>query len=246
MRQSSCHSFPLNEGGFTLIEVLMALFIGAIVLTIVNMSFFQVHRSVEAVSSQRQAYQMVRIVMDRMVRDLTCSYAPNVGDPGSGTQQVQMTEDEISMYRFVGLDETKDKKDLDSISFTTVTDLGLPGGLGVVKEVGYALKEMEDAKGRYLLIRTEDQLPHLGVTKAGRKMEMAEDVVSLDIKYIDAALKENDSWDLAQMYKLPRQVKITVTFSIEGEEVSFSGVAFLPLSDLPEIKAFSPGPGGGG
>ncbi|MRR37695.1 prepilin-type N-terminal cleavage/methylation domain-containing protein, partial [bacterium] len=115
LRQSSCRSFPLNEGGFTLIEVLMALFIGAIALTIVNMSFFQVHRSVEAVSSQRQAYQMVRIVMDRMVKDLTCSYAPYIGDPGSVDPQVQMTEDEISMYRFTGLDETKDKTDLDSI-----------------------------------------------------------------------------------------------------------------------------------
>jgi hypothetical protein len=197
-------------------EVLMAIFIGAIALTIVNMSFFQVHRSVEAVSSQRRAYQMVRIVMDRMVKDLTCSYVPYIGDPASGGEQLQLNEDEVSMYRFVGLYEKKESADTDSIHFTTVTDLGLPGGLGVVREVGYSLKEMEDVKDRYVLVRTEDQLPHLGVTKAGVEMEMAEDVVSLDIKYVDAALNESDTWDLAQKFKLPRQVRVTVTFSIEG------------------------------
>ncbi|MFY9396988.1 MAG: prepilin-type N-terminal cleavage/methylation domain-containing protein, partial [Desulfomonilia bacterium] len=69
MKRSSSHSSPRSRG-FTLIELLMAIAVAAVVLVIVNQSFFQSHRSIEAVSDQRQSYQMVRIAMDRMVKDL--------------------------------------------------------------------------------------------------------------------------------------------------------------------------------
>lgn len=227
MRRSLWNSFPPSEEGFTLIEVLMAIFIAAIALVIVNVSFFQAHRSIEAVSSQRQAYQMVRIVMDRMIKDLTCSYIPAPGEPPR-----QMTEERISLYRFVGKDEKDQKADRDSITFTTTANLGLPGSVGGLCEVGYYLKEMEDSKEHYVLIRSEDCLPHFGVSTTPREMEVAENIVSMDIVYADKDLKEHDTWDLNEELTLPKQVKVTVTFDMEGEQVSFSGVAFLPLSGL--------------
>lgn len=226
-RQNSWNSFLPNKKGFTLIEVLMAVFIAAIALAIVNVSFFQSHRSIEAVSSQRQAYQMVRIVMDRMIKDLTCSYIPAPGEPPR-----QMTAEQISLYRFVGKDEKSGKIEKDSIHFTTTADLGLPGSVGGLCEVGYYLKEMESAKDRYVLIRSEDCLPHFGLSAAPREMEVAEDIVSLDVTYVDSDSKEADAWDLEKTLTLPKQVKVTVTFDMKGEEVTFSGVAFLPLSGL--------------
>jgi len=212
--------------------VLMAVFIAAIALVIVNLSFFQTHRSVEAVSSQRQAYQMVRVVMDRMIKDLTCSYVPDPGEPPR-----QMTEDMISLYRFVGKDEKDQKADKDSINFTTTATLGLPGSVGGFCEVGYYLKEMEDVKDRYVLIRSEDCLPHFGLSTAPREMEVAENIVALNIIYVDKDLKEHDTWDLSEELSLPTQVKIAVTFDMEGEQASFSGTAFLPLSGLRIQKA---------
>jgi hypothetical protein len=216
----------------------MAIFIAAIALVIVNMSFFQAHRSIEAVSSQRQAYQMVRIVMDRMVKDLTCAYIPAPGDPPR-----QMTEEQISLYRFVGKDEKDQKTEKDSIRFTTTADLGLPGSIGGLCEVGYYLKEMEDSKDRYVLVRSEDCLPHFGLSTTPKEMDVAEDIVSMDIKYVDGDLKEQDTWDLSEALTLPKQVKVTITFDMGGEQVSFSGVAFLPLSGLKLQKAQEGKPG---
>jgi hypothetical protein len=210
-------------------EVLMAIFIGAIVVGIVNTAFFRSHHSMEIVNAQRQTYQMVRIVMDRVFKDLTCAYVPS---PAPGEDALQLTDEEISMYRFTGKDDAKEDIALDTVHFTTTTDLGLPGSKGGAGEVGYYLKEMEGKKDRYVLIRSEDYLPHEGVSEDPREMEMAEDIVSLNIKYVDEQGNEQDTWDLSGALTLPREVKVTVTFDIEGKPMSFSGVAFLPLSGI--------------
>jgi hypothetical protein len=208
----------------------MAIFIGAIVLGIVNTAFFRSSHSIEIVNAQRETYQMVRIVMDRILKDLTCAYVPS---PPPGQDSLQLTEDGISEYRFIGKDDAKEDIALDTIHFTTTTDLGLPGSRGGVGEVGYYLKEMEDRKDRYMLIRSEDYLPHLGVSETPKEMEMAENIVSLNIKYVgEDATSEQDTWDLSQALALPREVRVSVTFDIEGKPVSFSGTAFLPLSDI--------------
>jgi hypothetical protein len=165
--------------------------------------------------------------MDRMVKDLTCAYLPS---PAPGQDAQPMTEDDISLYRFTGKDEDKEDITLDSLHFTTTTDLGLPGSRGGVGEVAYYLKEMEDRKDRYVLIRAEDYMPHYGESETPREMEMAENIVALDFKYVDANDKEQDSWDLAKNLFLPTRVKVTVTFEIEGAPTAFTGTAFLPLS----------------
>lgn len=207
----------------------MAVFIGAIVVATVNIAFFRAHHSIEIVDAQRQTYQMVRIVMDRILKDLTCAYVPS---PAPGEEAQPMTEAQVSMYRFIGKDDAKEDIALDTIHFTTTTDLGLPGSKGGIGEVGYYLKDMEDRKDRYVLVRSEDYLPHEGVSESPREMEMAENVVSLNIRYVDANGQETDTWDLAQSLTLPREVKVTITFDIEGTPTSFSGTAFLPLTGI--------------
>lgn len=226
MRRRSAHSFHRSKG-FTLIELLMAIVIAAIAMAIVNASFFQAHRSIELVSDQRQAYQMVRIVMDRMTKDMSCAFVPAT----EGTSRT-LDDEEISLYRFIGTDESDAETDLDGIHFTTTTDLGLPGRMGGLCEVGYYLEEMENSKGRYVLIRSEDPLPHYGVSESGREMEVAENISSMNIVYIDQEDQEQEDWDLAEKLALPKQVRVTVVFDVGAEPLEFTGVAFLPLSGL--------------
>lgn len=207
----------------------MAIAIAAIILVTVNMGFFGAHKRIEAVTAQSQAYQTVRLVMDRMIKDLICSYVPITDE----TRKIK--EDRIPMYRFIGTDDSSDDVDKDSINFTTTADLGLPGSTGVICEVGYSLKEMEEVKDRFILIRSEDCMPHAGISETAREMEVAENIVSMDIKYIDGEENESDVWDLSEKLCLPKQVNITITFEVDGQPLSFSGTAFLPLSDLPKL-----------
>lgn len=203
----------------------MAIAVAAVVLAIVNQSFFQSHRSIEAVGDQRRSYQMVRIAMDRMIKDLCCAYIPQT--EGSGRI---LDEDGLSLYRFTGRDDHDGDTDLDSIVFTTTADLGLPGRMGGVSEVGYHLEEMENTPGRYLLIRSEDFLPHFGESKSTRKMEVAENIVSMNIEYLDEREEEQDEWELERKLALPEQVRLTLTFACGQERLGFTGVVRPPLA----------------
>ena len=203
---------------------MLAIAISAIVILTVNFAFFQSNKNIEAVRTQREAYETVRIVMDRMIKDLTCAYVP--------TEERQMTANEFSMYRFVGTNDDSDGVDKDTISFTTTTDIGFSKVPGGVCEVDYYLKETEDQKGVFSLMRREDPTPHYGITKAGNEMEIAEGVLGMNIVYIDNSNQEVNEWNLAQRLALPKQVKVTLTMEEGKEKVNFSMAASLPLSGI--------------
>lgn len=223
MRRNSFHS-SLPDRGFTLLELLLAVSIAAVVIAIVNYAFFQSHKNIEAVTTQREAYQTVRIVMDRMIKDLTCCYVP--------ANRPNMTNDELSMYRFVGVNDNSNSIDKDTISITTTTDIGFSKVPGGVCEVGYYLKEMENKKDIFTLMRREDATPHYGTTKSGSEMEMAEGVLGMNIIYIDDANQETDEWDLTKRLVLPKQVKVTLTMETSGDKLTFTATASLPLSGI--------------
>lgn len=223
MRRRSSRSFQRGSG-FTLLELILAIAIAAVIITTVNFAFFHSHRNIETVGASREVYQTVRIVMDRMVKDLTCAYLPS--------DDRQMTADEISLYRFQGVNDDSGGRDRDSISFTTATDIGFSRFSGSVGEVGYYLKEHEDADGTYILVRREDLGPHYGVTTAGHEMEIAEGITGMDIVYLDEYGAENNEWDLLQRLTLPRQVKVTLTMKSGDDALSFSVTASLPLAGI--------------
>jgi len=222
IRRSS-RSSPRGSG-FTLLELVLAIAIAAIIITTVNFAFFRSHATIEAIGEQREIYQTVRIVMDRMIKDLTCAYLP--------TDNRQMTADEISLYRFVGVNEEAGETDRDSIAFTTTTDIGFSRFSGSVCEVGYYLKEEDEEKGSYILMRREDPTPHHGVTTAGHELEIAEGITGMDIVYLDGTARETEEWDLADRLTLPKQVKVTLTMGSGDDTISFSATASLPLAGI--------------
>jgi general secretion pathway protein J len=216
----------LQNKGFTLLELLLAIAITAVIITIVNFAFFQSNKNIEAVRSQREAYQSVRIAMDRIIKDLTCAYIP------SPSLRPTMTLEDMSMYRFVGANDESDSTDKDTISITTTTDIGFSKVPGGVCEVAYYLKLMENKKDIYTLMRREDPTPHYGPSKAGSEMELAEDVLGMNIIYIDDSNQEAKEWDLSKKLALPKQVKVTLTFEAGKEKLTFTGTAALPLSGI--------------
>ncbi len=146
-----------------------------------------------------------------MIKDLTCAYIP------SPSLRPTMTIEDMSMYRFVGTNDESDSTDKDTISITTTTDIGFSKVPGGVCEVAYYLKEMENKKDIYTLMRREDPTPHYGPSKAGSEMELAEDVLGMNIIYIDDSNQEAKEWDLSKKLALPKQVKVTLTFEAGKE-----------------------------
>ncbi len=233
LRPNSCLVY-LSDRGFTLIEILLALAIAAVVITIVNMAFFSSYRLSRSVKQEARTYQMVRVAFATMIKDITSAYVPS-----------KVAEDNIDMYRFVGINNDEDGVDKDSIYITTASDITFDRLKGCVCEVDYYLKEMEGGNGLYYLMRRDDCTPHHGVTSKGNEFELAEDITGMNIVYVDKDSNEFDNWDLKEMGCLPREVKITISFKQEDKEISFTGVAFLPLSWMkPEILTLNKGTGG--
>ena len=228
MRRNLFPSCPPSRG-FTLIELLMAIAIAAIALLIVNTTFFQSHRIIESVRDQRETYQMVRIVMDRVIKDLSCAYVPSADR--------ELSEDDISLYRFEAVDESDGEIDKDSIYFTTTADLGLPSISGGICEVGYYLEEMEDKEDVFVLIRRDDCTFHYGLTETGREMELAENVLGMNIVYIDEDSEEKDEWDLADTLSLPTRIRITITFAGGEEPFEVTSVTSPLLASIRLKKA---------
>ena len=59
-----------NPKGFTLLEVLIAMSIFAVVLSMLYTVYTGTFRNIEETESQADLYQMARIVLERMTEDL--------------------------------------------------------------------------------------------------------------------------------------------------------------------------------
>ena len=233
-----------NKLGFTLIEVVLAVFIAVIVVAAVNTSFYRSQQVMRTVQQQSEVYQMGRMALDRMVKDLTCTYVPQLSPtPTTETEEKEQQDEteDLDQYRFIGKHQMSGTTDLDSIYLTTTSDLGFGDYRGLVTEVDYYLKEVEAGKGVYFLMRREDALPHNGETTAGNEMELAEDIVAMNIVFIDDNETESEEWDLSTRGSLPSQVRITLTFKRGETTYPFTGVAQLPLA---WIKVQQTGEGG--
>jgi type II secretory pathway component PulJ len=206
-------------------ELLLAIAIAAVVMTIVNSVFFNSYNVAQSVGEQTEVYQVARIAMDRMIKDISCAYVPSE----------ECTEERIQRYLFIGKNEEDEEIQKDSISFISAADMGLSPVAGGLCEIGYYLRESEDEEDTFTLIRREDSVPDSDVSQGGNAMEIAEGIKSIDIVYIDNSDQTHNNWDLLDNLCLPNQVKITLTFKQGKDDIPFTCYAFLPLSEI-QIK----------
>lgn len=239
------HRIILNskqkKKGFTLIELMLAIAISVVVVGTVYVTFYQSHKVTKSIMAQTEVYQMARLCMDRMMKDLNCIYFSPYLVLDEDLKSNQKANELAQKYRLIGKNENDGTNDTDRLYFTTTSDIGLGDKSGILNEVDYELKEDPDNKGMYFLIRREDNKPHDGITESGRNpgMEIAENVVSMNIVYYDKSGKESDEWDASSTSPpaLPHMIKITLTFKNGNDTYTFTGVAspVLARMQLPKI-----------
>jgi general secretion pathway protein J len=102
-----------NPKGFTLLEVLIAMFIFSVVLSTLYTVYTGTFRNIEETESQADLYQMARIVLERMTEDLESVYiAPRKED--------SKEEDEVDQpTRFVGTMTETEGRRLDTLRFAS-------------------------------------------------------------------------------------------------------------------------------
>ena len=217
-----------HQRGMTLIEVMVAMAMFAIVGSLVYGGFAQTSRAKRRLETQLDRYHELRMTMERMVRELSMAYVSTHYNISPSLQGMRTT--------FIG----KDSGFGDRIDFTSVshTRIYRDAKESDQNELSYYLTDAPDGEGKVLARRMQSR-PDDKPTEGGRVEVMLTDVLEFDLEYLDPVNWEwVKDWDavqgVSQTNRLPAQVKIKLTVpslspGSEKREV-FVTRAVLPLT----------------
>lgn len=220
-----------TENGFTLLEIMVAVFITTVVIAVVYGSFFQIIDAKEKVEKELDLLHEARVIFSRIGKDLSNVY------PRGRVSGISTT------YPYTYFKGTKDgensKLQLSSytrnlVNFSRDSDQS---------EVTYFLEEIDDddfdSEGSvYALVRREN--PWIGNDRGGTQYAISERVSRFKINYLnskkveDPLLKQDDieEWNanlLGGAY--PKAVEVELSLrNNQGNDQSFKSTFFLPIT----------------
>ncbi|GEN08764.1 type II secretion system protein J (GspJ) [Myxococcus fulvus] len=215
--------------GFTLMEVMVAVAITALMGTVVAMAFQTGLTAKETVEADADRYRQLRVAMNRMSRELGSAYVSDRFD----LKRFRDQQDRPS--NFVG--------ESDRLLFTTFAHQRLYTD---VKESDQAVVEYfvdasddKTARGRQDLKRRVNPNVDDRMDRGGTTDVLLEGVKKLEFEYWNSERKEwDDEWDTRrpeQKSILPTRVRVTVTAVDEtGKEARYSTQTRIMLNtELP-------------
>jgi general secretion pathway protein J len=167
------------EKGFTLIEILLAIFILGIVMSTVYASYTGTFRIIRETQEDAEIYGMARNALDRMVRDLQ-SAAPWRG-----------------AFTFITKANTLGSREFLRLTFRAAAhvafnDRDVPGGISVIE---YRIEEGTEKEG-YVLVRSDDPYRDPGKEEPLPGGYLLSDrIEALTYRFYDEAGKEYETWD---------------------------------------------------
>ena len=198
--------YPESKG-FTLIEVLLAMAILAVIMTVIYASFSTAGKNVERAEATRDETDLARTLIARLSNDIANAYVnPGMNFPTIFYGKKEEVEGEA------GTGDQKIRH--DSISLTTLTNWRKPDSKEMeLWEVGYFFKENADGKG-YALFRREKRELNSDVQALDEEVEyeITDRMESLQFTYSDDGSKWTDNgWDSRSLNRLPKAVEITIS-----------------------------------
>ena len=182
-----------NEG-FTLVEVLIAVALSALLLITVYSTYFSVAQTIDTVSQTQELLETGRVLLEMVKRDIR-------GARGG-------------QFPLIGRLQEIDGKPVTDIEFVTSSRGGKDAYTW--SKVAYAL--IQDERGDKIFVKKEVKNPKEDVHQLGRVFEVSRIVSSFQLNYFDGT-QWVDQWDSRSTGKLPKQVRISVEIS-DGKENS--------------------------
>ncbi|PKN81595.1 MAG: hypothetical protein CVU51_13995 [Deltaproteobacteria bacterium HGW-Deltaproteobacteria-1] len=171
----SHHSCP---HGFTLLELLIAISILGIVLTTIYAAYSGVLTNIRELGDESRVYQMARVTLDRMSRDLT---------------SLQRSKDVFVLQSEDGI---IGKRSFEAITFWSAAHLVFDEGEvpGSPAEISYFVRE--DKTGGFSLWRSDiaQAKPDLNKKTEGGII-ICQNLQGLNFKFYNESGEEQDSWD---------------------------------------------------
>jgi general secretion pathway protein J len=228
--------FAINErrsGGFTLLEILTAMVILAIVVTLVFGSFNGVFSNANAINAGSDLFEMGSGCLARISNDLQAihvSLYPRYKIPDMDA--------EPDPYRVFADQESLGGGSFARLRFTSLSHLPLNQDPreGIAQIVYYA-QQTED---REIILRRSDHLfPYPEFEENTTDPVMCEKVRTFEMIYYDAEGREYSEWNSDDddfEYGTPRSVSIRLVVGTQDESFTFSTEIRLPMYRYEPVK----------
>lgn len=218
----------MTKRGFTLLEVLLAVSVLALVGTMIYGGFSQTALNKARVEGDVDQSRIVHMALGRMARELSMAFVSTHSNPSLDLRVVDTA--------FIGTDRGKD----DRIDFTSFSHRRLYRNAreSDQNEISYFVTEHPDDPGTQVLARREQNRIDDTPQRGGKSQILVENVEELNIEYLDPLLSEwVQTWDtedvLAQPNRLPTQVRIRLVVKHprrRGETEAFGTRVTIPLT----------------
>jgi general secretion pathway protein J len=212
--------------GFTLLEVIITVFIFSIVLSTLFVSFNTILSTADAIDTDASSYEMGKNCLDRMIIDLT---AVHVTRPP--TYRVPDIDDPPEPYRFTGDSSQAGDETFGRLRFTALSHLPFENRLvDGIAEISYYVQETEEET--YVLKRQDNLEPYPSFEEKYTDPILCRNIRSFTFTYFDAegeAFENWDSEDEAYDRATPVAVKIALTFGDENRQLVFETTVSLPV-----------------
>jgi general secretion pathway protein J len=195
-----------QAAGFTLLEVLLALAILAVIVTTIYGSFSTAADSAEWTEEVRDRNDLARTLIARLANDVANAYII------SGTTGTTET-----FFRGIKNEDEETKQRFDDLYLTTLTNYyGRRPNTKETElwEVGYHFVQKPEGKGRVLLRWEKRELSKdVPPMEGGDDSELTDEVEGLQLRYFDGS-NWVDDWDSRQRgHRWPRLVEIMLSLA---------------------------------
>jgi general secretion pathway protein J len=221
--------------GFTLLELLVAISILALVSIIIYGAFSAMRKSKEGIERVQTRYREGRMAMQRITRDLTSAYI---------SAQIPLDQRLITMRTsFIGhRGSPTDRVDFNSFSNQRRDRDAHESDQA---EISYFGIESREERSTLDLARRLSTKPDLDPRHGGRVEVLATDIDLFQVEYLDAQTALwTENWDSTQATgqpnRLPLQVRITLVLNGAAREHSEGGRGRIRLMTVVELPIQQP------
>jgi len=219
------------SSGFTLLEILIAIFIFSIIVTTIFGSFTSVFSNAETISKGIGSYEMGKNCLNRMIFDLKSMHV----SPDAEYARPSLN-DTPDPYRVVGDTSYAGTASFSRLRFTSLSHVSLEKSTrDGIAEIVYYVQSQDDEQ--YVLRRADSLYPYKRFD--GKNFEeqfadpaLCEGVKSLIFIYYDEEGTEYDYWDSESSefkYATPSAIKIKLEFGDDYSSLFFETMVDLPI-----------------
>ena len=202
------------QGGFTLVEMLVAAAMLMSILCMVYGTYFATSSSTEAVGSRLMMFQQGPTLLDRLARQIRCSYVDTVANPSYMAASVDRQEKQRPQDGHDYFFYRSDNLGPEILHMVTANGFGRllnsPPGLF---EVTY---KFDKTRGWLWLSQGRFVTAKRGVEKNHWRL-IAKNVKCLEFAFFDGRQWMNE-WSFESRKKLPNAVKIDITLEDQSRQ----------------------------